>query len=241
MSNNISTNVAVSLGILSVASWLIVYIGITWRGFKDHTFGMPITALSANFSWEFIYSFIYQPFKDYLHILSIPWFLFDIPIAIQCFLYGPKDFKSDFVKNNFYLIFLSAIVITFAIQLRFFYEFNDWYASYTGFGINLMMSILFVAMLVRRDSISGQSLYIAIFKWLGTLFALFSTAFDAYAELNIPIDIQSFLTETITHQKYPFTPLVKILYIFVFGFDIIYIGLLHQQLKKTKINPWKRF
>ncbi|RCJ15738.1 hypothetical protein A6S26_33960 [Nostoc sp. ATCC 43529] len=229
------------LGTMSVIFWLLAYIGIIWRGFKDRSFGMPVTALSTNFSWEFIYSFIYQPFKDYLHILSIPWFFFDIPIAIQCLLYGPKDFKSEIIRKNFSIIFLLSIAIAFTIQLRFFYEFNDWYASYTGFGINMMMSILFIAMLLRRNSIDGQSLYIALFKWLGTLFALFSTAFDAYAELNIPISFYKLLIETITHENYPFTPLVKILYYFTFMFDLIYIVLLYNKIKEVKINPWARF
>lgn len=144
-------------------------------------------------------------------------------------------------ESGIAIIFLSAIAIGFTIQLRFFYEFNDWYASYTGFGINMMMSILFIAMLLRRDSIDGQSLYIALFKWLGTLFALFSTAFDAYAELNIPIDFYKLLIETITHENYPFTPLVKILYYFTFMFDLIYIVLLYNKIKEANINPWARF
>lgn len=34
---------------------------------------------------------------------------------------------------------------------------------------NLIMSILFVSMLLNRGNTSGQSIYIAIFKWMGTL------------------------------------------------------------------------
>jgi len=41
--------------------------------------------------------------------------------------------------------------------------------AYAAFLQNLLMSVLFIGMLVRRGSTEGQSLTIAISKWLGTL------------------------------------------------------------------------
>ena len=42
-------------------------------------------------------------------------------------------------------------------------------AGYSAFLQNLLMSVLFIDMLVRRGSREGQSLTIAVNKWLGTL------------------------------------------------------------------------
>ena len=42
-------------------------------------------------------------------------------------------------------------------------------AGYSAFLQNLLMSVLFIDMLVRRASREGQSLLIAVSKWLGTL------------------------------------------------------------------------
>lgn len=241
MSTNISTNISVFLGIMTILFWVLAYICIIWRGVRDHSFGMPVTALSANISWEFIYSFIYQPFTDYIHYLSIVWFLFDIPIAIQCFTYGTKDFKTEFIRKRFPLIFIGNVIVCFCIMLIFFNEFNDWAGAYTGFGINLMMSILFICMLIRRDDILGQSIYIAFFKWLGTLLAFLSIAFDAYAKLDIPIELPRTFIEIIAYKDYPLTPLVKVLYFFTFIIDVLYIAILYGYIKKNKINAWTRF
>jgi len=75
---------------------------------------------------------------------------------------GPvaKDFDVPLVKRYFPVFFCAAVAIAFPVVYLGFLEFNDPDGEYTGFGINLMMSMLFVAMLLRRDSPAGQSMYI---------------------------------------------------------------------------------
>jgi len=230
-------------GICAICSgvfWVLTYAAIVWRGFKDRSFGMPIVALSANISWEAIYSFIYIPPGQLLHYSSIAWFLFDLPIALQCFLYGVNDFKSPFISKNFRIIFLAAIAICFTVILEVVYEFNDTRGVYTGFGQNLMMSILFVCMLIRRDDISGQSIYIAIFKFLGTLFAFLSLFFVLPASINVSSSIPATLTEIMFNNIYPLTSLIKVLYLVTLMFDVLYIVLLYRKFRKKEINPWTR-
>jgi hypothetical protein len=239
----VSTNVVVFLGTSCVFSWLIAYVGIIRRGFKDKAFGMPIAAIAANISWEAIYSFFFEPLGDYLHILSIPCFFIDVIIAMQCFRYGAKDFSSPFVQKYFKAIFLFAIAVAFPIVFLGFYEFHDPAGEYTGFGINFMMSLLFVAMLLRRDGPAGQSMYIAVFKWLGTLFAYIATAVEATTDQTHPWpdSLSSFMLNTITHKTYPLTPLISFLYLVTFFVDILYIVLLYRSLKARNIAPWTRF
>lgn len=221
----------------------MAYLGIIYRGFKDKTFGMPIAALAANISWEAIYAFFCDPLGDYLHVLSIPWFLIDLAIAAQCFLYGAKDFSTPFVRKYFKAIFFCAIAIAFPILYFSFHEFRDPAGEYTGFGINFMMSLLFVAMLLRREGVGGQSVYIAIFKWLGTFLAYIATAVEATTSHANPWpdSFTSFVYKTVTHQTYPLTPLINVLYWGTFFVDILYIVLLYRRLKACKIAPWKRF
>ena len=229
------------LGLTCDIAWLFAYVAIIWRGFKDRSSAMPMIALSTNISWEAIYSFIYQPFSSYLHYTSIAWFFFDIPIAWQCFIYGANDFKPQFNKNNYRLIFLATIAIVFPVILTSFYEFNDTEGVYTAFGTNLIMSILFVFMLIRRDDICGQSLYIALFKCLGTLFAFLSLFFVSAADIITQSNFQAALTGIIGYRAYPLTPLIKVLYPINFIFDILYIVLLYRKCREKEINPWTRF
>jgi hypothetical protein len=230
---------AISSGVF----WTLTYVTVIWRGFKDRSVAMPMVALSANISWEGIFSFIYLPPSSLLHTVSIVWFCFDIPIALQCFLYGEKDTKHEFTKKYFRVIFLVAIVIAFLILFKFIPEFKDVKGVYVGYGINLMMSILFVDMFFRRDEIRGQSIYIAIGKWLGSLCAFFTSSFQSFgltADLNIPLNIEVFLKAILSTQTYPLTPLVRVLYSSIFIFDVFYVILLYHKYKEQKLNPWTR-
>lgn len=238
-----NTPVVIALGTSCVIFWVIAYFGIIWRGFKDRTFGMPIAALAANLSWEAMYSFAIDPLGDYLHILSIPCFFVDLVIAWQCFTWGARDFAHPFIRRNFKLLFAGAIAIAYPMLYYAFYEFRDPLGEYTGFGINLMMSILFVAMLLRRDSVAGQSMYIAIAKWLGTLLAYLATAVQATTTMADPWpdSVWSFVTAALAHDRYPLTPLIHVTYLAIFVIDVLYIYLLYQKMRESKINPFRRF
>lgn len=237
------TGIVIVTGVLCVLFWVIAYFAIINRGFRDKTFGMPVAALAANLSWEAIYGFFLDPFGDQIHLLSIPCFLIDLVIAWQCLRYGPKDFKAPFVRKHFKLILPGAVAVAFPVVYLAFLEFNDPLGEYTGFGINFMMSFLFVAMLLRRDSVAGQSQYVAVGKWLGTLFAWLATALTVTTSHTNPLPDSpwSFMADSITHTSYPLTPLINVLYLVIFIVDILYIVMLHRRLKEAGISSWRRF
>jgi hypothetical protein len=64
---------------------------------------------------------------------------------------------------------IGVVAASVAIQLLFIGEFNTHSAAYSAFLQNLLMSGLFIAMFVSRRGARGQSLTIAIAKWIGTL------------------------------------------------------------------------
>jgi hypothetical protein len=79
-----------------------------------------------------------------------------------------------------------------------------------------MMSVLFIAMLIRRNNISGQSMYIAFFKWLGTL---------------APTVLVWFATGS---------RLVLMLGLACFFYDVVYMVMLRRKFVETGLNPWTR-
>jgi hypothetical protein len=61
-------------------------------------------------------------------------------------------------------------MISFAVEFGFLREFGEAVgAGYSAFLQNLLMSVLFIEMLGRRGTSRGQSLLIAVNKWIGTL------------------------------------------------------------------------
>ncbi len=194
--------------------WSIAYILIIKKGFQDKTYGMPMAAICANLSWEFIFSFIY-PYPVGLHVINMIWFFLDIIILLQFLAFGKKEFEKILPGCLFYPTFLFSLGIGFLAVLFSIMEFHDYLGKYAAYSQNLMMSILFILLLLKRNSISGQSMYIAVFKMLGTLMP--SILFIIF----LP------------------TKLIVFLAISTLIFDWIYIILLYLKHRELGINPRK--
>ncbi len=198
--------------------WSATYILIIRRGFKDKTFGMPIAALCANISWEMIFTVILPHDAPQIYVNYI-WFSLDVVIVIQFLKYGKKEFPS-IPKWQIFAIFALGVSIAAPLILGISNELGDSVGAYAAFGQNLMMSILFVTMLINRQGIGGQSVYIALFKMIGT--GLSSTAFFLYR----PIAQDS--------------TLLQFLFVAIFVFDLIYTIGIYRKCKNNQISL-KRF
>lgn len=196
--------------------WSIAYGLIIRRGFRDRTCGMPMAALCLNLSWEFIFAFVF-PHRGPQRSIDILWFGLDLVIAYQCLRFGRSGGASVWRKRLFYPLFIALLAVSFGVILFFTREFNNLEGYYTAFGQNLLMSILFVFMLLDREGIAGQSLYIAAAKMLGTLSA-----------------------SMIVLRSMASSGLMVFFCIAILGFDLSYIGLLYWKGLSLGINPWKR-
>ena len=196
--------------------WLLVYIEIIRKGFQDKTYGMPIAALLVNISWEFINSFVYPASGAQLYVNYL-WLMLDVIILYQLLRYWKNEF--GYVSSTmFYLFLIVSLLTAYFLVIIFAKEFGFTLGSfYTAFGDNLMISILFISMLYRRRSLRGQSIYIALFKMLGTLVTV-----GAY--YNFTPEIRASL-------------LLKFLYISIFIFDFTYLILVYLQAKKSLLFP----
>lgn len=196
--------------------WTITYILIIRRGFKDKTYGMPLVALCANVSWEFIFSFVF-PHKSPQIYIDYVWLFFDLFIVGQYLLFGRKDFPSALSPKLFYPVFFTGLVCAYLAILCISFEFEDFRGIYAAFGQNLLMSVLFVQFLLRRNNVEGQSMYIALCKMIGTL-------------------IPSFYF----HLHFPNSALLTFLFFSIAFFDLAYCVFLYLKLKESAINPWSR-
>jgi hypothetical protein len=182
--------------------WTLTYLLIIRQGFLDRTYGMPLAALCANLSWEFIFAFVY-PHDLPQRAVNMVWFSFDLVILGQVLLYGPREF-GNLSRRLFYAGFALALGTAFGAVLATTLEFDDFDGAYSAFGQNLMMSILFVTMLYSRGSLRGQSVSIAALKMGGTALASFAFYFfDA---------------------DYARSVLLPFLYVAIFVFDGIYLA-----------------
>lgn len=108
----------------------------------------------------------------------------------------------------FSTILLSAILL------------GDLRGVYIAFGQNLLMSILFIAMYLKRGKgLRGQSIFIAVFKMLGT--GLTSIYFYLYE----PASQSSFVLPS--------------LFALIFVFDLLYVILIADNYRKNNISILK--
>jgi hypothetical protein len=187
--------------------WALAYILIVIHGFKEKTFGMPVPALCLNISWEFVYSFIFPVDAPFLFVTLI-WFFIDVVIFYQLLRFWQNEFPG--LSGQMLLIGLSLLLLTsLGLVLCASIEFGISRGSaYVAFGSNLVMSMLFIIMLLRRNALRGQSIHIAILKLLGTSFV--SAAFYLYSSISKG------------------SILLQFLYVAITVCDAIYVTMIHQ-------------
>lgn len=210
---------AVFLTLLSGIGWVIVYEECIRLGIQQKTYAMPFWALGLNFAWELIYtvSDIFLGAHGPLEGMNLvqaaanaAWVCLDVVILTTYFRYGKKEWPGQIDGRLFMPWSILGLTCCFALQLVFIAEFGFVMAAqYSAFLQNLLMSVLFIAMYVRRGGIKGQSLLLAAAKWIGTL---------------APTILMGVLT---------LNWVVLVCGIFCSVFDMIYIGLLLKERKRT--------
>jgi hypothetical protein len=68
-----TTNIVHLFQITSGITWTYTSGQVLRCGFSDQTFGMPLAALAANLSWEFIFSLVF-PHETPQRYINITWF-----------------------------------------------------------------------------------------------------------------------------------------------------------------------
>lgn len=200
------------LQLLSGICWTMVYIDCIRLGFKQKTYAMPFWVLALNIAWECTHTILgyqHQGISPQIVINGV-WFLLDVGILYTYFAYGFKHFPSFLSKSNFYAWSILVLICSFILQYYFVAEFGLVIGgTYSAFLQNLLMSVLFISMFIQRKGKEGQSLLIAVSKFIGTLAP------------TIWIGI-------IGMRAFGSTPNTFILMIgiFIAIFDICYIGLL---------------
>jgi len=173
--------IKIILTLVSGICWTIVYIDGIRLGFKHRSYAIPFYALALNFAWELLYTYYgFQSTIGVQAVVNAVWLVFDVGILITYFKFGLKYFpgrvpgyiptkvrgKASAFIGWSVLTLIAAFCIEFAFRKEFGIRVG---AGYSAFLQNLIMSVLFIDMLVRRGSREGQSLTIAVGKWLGTL------------------------------------------------------------------------
>ena len=207
------------LTLVSGICWTIVYIDGIRLGFKDRSYAIPFYALALNFAWELLHTiFGFRSGVSLQTVINSVWLTFDIGILYTYFKFGRKYFPRNLPASWFSGWTILGLLTAIAVEYAFIKEFGVYRgAGYSAFLQNLVMSVLFITMLIRRGSTEGQSLNIAVNKWIGTLAP--TILFGIVGDGGFPNG--SFL--------------ILVVGIFCSVFDLIYIGMLFRMRRNVQL------
>ncbi|MEV6957057.1 hypothetical protein [Streptomyces sp. NPDC051183] len=159
------------LTVVSGIAWTVVYVEAIRVGLRDRTYAMPVAALALNFAWESTYAV-----NEFLGgvsaqgVVNVVWALADIVIIYTYLRFGRAELPETVTRPLFAAWSILVFATAFAVQWLFLAHFGTHDATrYSAFLQNLLMSGLFISLYAARRGPRGQSLVIAVAKWLGTL------------------------------------------------------------------------
>jgi len=150
--------------------WAVVYI-ITIRDIiKKKTVGIPIAAVCGNFAWEFYWGlsiFGSTNMGSLFQIAYFIWFFLDCYIVYSTFKYAAQ--QEPIVSAQKYQQLLTGLILAMWLAIFFYFipQYDDVIGAYTGWIVNVNMSLAFILQKVKQPSF-GTNRLIAIGKFLGT-------------------------------------------------------------------------
>lgn len=160
-----------AMTLLSGVAWTVVYVVAIRIGFQQKTYAIPAAALALNMAWESIYAtrgltadLSVQTF------VNLVWAVVDLLVIYTFLRYGRRELPGFVSRSMFIMWSILLFATAYIVQWLFIAEFGWSDATrYAAFLQNLLMSGLFIAMFVARGGPRGQSIVIAVAKWIGTL------------------------------------------------------------------------
>lgn len=202
------------IGAAGCVCWCLAYLFILKRCFADKTYGLPLVAICLNFGWELLASFVFPNPVALWHFFDRAWLVIDVLLVYQLFRFGRAEQTIPELRRFFPWV----VVVTFLLgvwgQYAFVASYRDRLGLVGAFGVNLIMSVMFVFFyFARRESGRGLSRPGAVFKMLGTL----GTSIECHYVVAL-ID-----------PELPSLAFLTFLCVTIFLFDCLYIALVFLQ------------
>jgi hypothetical protein len=203
--------------------WMTVYALMIRRGVKDRSYGMPIFALSLNIMWE-----AWMGFASEMELLQrsfcVAWFVGDLGVLYTVFKYGAEDFKDWPLLHRWFKPAVCGILfMSWAMNYAVIKGLNDTHGAYSATLTIVVYAALLVVMILRRNSVKGQSLYIALLILIG----------DVLGSVVMIFGMNYFQPGVSMHYFWGFQPLILCLH-------VLYIGLYCHVAIRDGINPFTR-
>jgi len=153
--------------------WVFTYIKVIHAIRKNAFIEIPLIAVTANFAWEFLWSFVFITDMGLLYVWGYRlWFFLDCFIVYGLFKDGYKQIETPSIRK--YASHIIALAIAGWVFMVYYYiKIYDEPVShngvFSGYILNVMMSALYIPIMLRMGATWQFSKWAAWFKGVGTL------------------------------------------------------------------------
>jgi hypothetical protein len=150
--------------------WIIVYAHVLYNVRRHHFIEIPAVAVVSNVAWEFVWGIVFKTDLGELFVWGYrAWFFLDVFITYNLFKYGANQFSEPALRKHFRPAAAAGIVAFGLFNYLFVrqgYELPTGLVS--GYGVTLMMSLLWIPFLIRQKSAQYFTFLVGWAKMLGT-------------------------------------------------------------------------
>lgn len=236
------TMLPAGLTIVGDVLWMVAYIAAIVIGFRRRTYGLPILAVCLNITWEFVYTVIHTPGSGLTLGLHLAWLTIDLVILYQIFRFGRSSVQNLDLRRYYVLVLVGTLGLCTAFHLTWHAAqtsmaiFPDTLGVTSAFIINLIMSVMFVSLCLRRPDHPGLSLKVAWTKFVGTTLISIANTIGYFRSTSEAFHVQ---VRNVNSDEWVYVGTIGaanfdpafmfFLFASIFLFDIIYIWLLSRR------------
>ncbi|WP_197523561.1 transmembrane-type terpene cyclase [Actinokineospora pegani] len=154
---------------LTALGWLTTYVLAIRQAARDSRVAIPAFLVAVNFAWEFSLTFLLEQYPEQ-RVMNGAWAVVNSVLVYQAFRHGRRD-HTWLSPRGFRWALGGMLVWAALLVMAGANEFHDLDGMYIGMMVNVPLSAGFLVMLRSRGSSVGQSMHIAVAKFVGSLFA----------------------------------------------------------------------
>jgi hypothetical protein len=152
--------------------WVFTYV-VVIKNIRRYQFvEIPFIAVSANFAWEFLWSWVFRTDMGLLYVWGYRvWFFLDCVIVWHTFRLAWKQLPEGLPRAMAIWAFSGGIAAWFGMLYFYIKNYDlpiSHMGAYSGYILNVLMSALYIPLLLRIRNLEWMSEANAWFKGVGT-------------------------------------------------------------------------
>ncbi len=201
---NLFNLIAFTSLILGTVCWAMAYVLMIKKSHQDKSIAIPLIPLALNFSWEFLYTFVYPATFIPSRLAYGMWFIIDVVLLYSYYKFSEKkNFTFPVLLVFFICCLVADYIFEHYMDKGVFGKINP--LILLGFIADFTTALGLIYMLKKKGNSKGQSLKIAGFIFYGTFLYVLEVKINPAHKIiqTFPLDMLMY-SSLLLHAYYYF-------------------------------------